>query len=87
MKKPKPYYKIKDQQDLDRLITEQEGCWLECFVALNFGLRSSKGITFTGDQDYNVFNEVDDTEEVIKHDELMDTLLGEALSKGALFVY
>ncbi|HAU86057.1 MAG TPA: hypothetical protein DCW90_11345 [Lachnospiraceae bacterium] len=57
---------------------------MECFVQLNYGLRSSKAIYLYGD-DYYVQNEIDGSEEFIEHDKLMESFIGEAICKGAFY--
>lgn len=82
--------KIETQQQLDELLLGlHDGELLECFVALAGGLmRSSKDISFENDKhDYYVYNEVDDSEEVVKHADFNNSTIGEALSKGALYKY
>lgn len=79
--------KILSQEQLDRLIEKNPDRPLDCFVLLNYGLRSSKSITFDGDS-YYIYNEIDDSEDIIKHDKLMDSFpIGEAIKKGALYTY
>ena len=79
--------KILSQKQLDRLIEKNPDKSLDCFVLLNYGLRSSKSITFDGDS-YYIYNEIDDSEDIIKHDKLMDSFpIGEAIKKGALYTY
>lgn len=80
--------RINSQEELDKLIKEvREGYPLECFIQLNFGLRSSKFISLNENGDYYLYNECDDSEETIVHSTLMDTLIGEAINKGALYKY
>lgn len=80
--------KINSQKELDDLIKKVKGGYpLECFVLLNFGLRSSKDISFNENNDYHVYNTVDDLEEIIVHSQLMNSFIGEAISKGALYKY
>lgn len=80
--------KITSQQELDELIRKvRKGNPLDCFVLLNFGIRSSKQISLNENGDYYVYNECDDSEEVINHGSFMSSFLGEALSKGALYKY
>ena len=81
--------KIKTQQELDELLKEKKknDAFLACFVALNFGIRSSKDIMLNDNGDYCIFNEIDGSDEVIKHDELMNSFIGEAISKGALYKF
>lgn len=52
MKNPRPQ-KINSQQELDDLIKKVEGGYpLECFVLLNFGIRSSKDISLNENNTY-----------------------------------
>lgn len=62
---------------------------LDCFIALNGGLRSSKGIYFTGKR-FEILNEIDGTTQNLTEKELMDkdfTNIGQALLNGALYRY
>lgn len=87
MKNPRPQ-KINSQKELDDLIRKVEGGYpLECFVLLNFGIRSSKDISLNENNDYQVYNEIDDSEETIVHSKLMSSFIGKAISKGALYKY
>lgn len=87
MKNQRPQ-KINSQKELDNLIRKVEGGYpLECFVLLNFGIRSSKEISLNENNDYLVYNEIDDSEETIVHSKLMSSFIGKAISKGALYKY
>lgn len=78
--------KINNQEELDSLIEQKEN--LSCFISLAEGMaRSSKDISFDENGDYEVYNEIDDTDEVIPHDRLSQSSIGEALEKGALYKY
>lgn len=80
--------KISSQKELDDLIRKAEGGYpLECFVLLNFGIRSSKDISLNENNDYHIYNEIDDSEEIIVHSQLMSSFIGEAINKGALYKY
>lgn len=80
--------KINSQKELDDLIKNVKGSYpLECFILLNFGIRSSKEISLNENNDYNIYNEIDDSEETIVHSQLMSSFIGEAISKGALYKY
>lgn len=79
--------RITFQEQLDALIEDGLNNPLDCFVLLNYGLRSSKEITFNDYGDYCVYNECDDSEEIIPHDSFMSSFLGEAIIKGALYSY
>lgn len=87
MKNQRPQ-KINSQKELDDLIKNVKGDYpLECFVLLNFGLRSSKDISLNENNDYHIYNEADDSEETIVHSQLMSSFIGEAISKGVLYKY
>lgn len=87
MKSQRPQ-KINSQKELDDLIKNIKGDYpLECFILLNFGIRSSKEISLNENNDYNIYNEIDDSEETIVHSQLMSSFIGEAISKGALYKY
>lgn len=75
--------KIKTQKELDKLISKFGN--LDCFVQLNYGLRSSKNISFDENNDYFVYNLIDDSEEIITRKKLKDTIIGRALKLGALY--
>lgn len=80
--------KISSQSELDDLIKKVKGGYpLQCFVLLNFGARSSKDISLNKNNDYHIYNEIDDSEETIVHSQLMSSFIGEAISKGALYKY
>lgn len=80
--------KISSQSELDDLIKKVKGGYpLQCFVLLNFGARSSKDISLNENNDYHIYNEIDDSEETIVHSQLMNSFIGEAISKGALYKY
>lgn len=75
--------KIKTQKELDKLISKFGN--LDCFVQLNYELRSSKNISFDENNDYFVYNFIDDSEEIITRKKLKDTIIGRALKLGALY--
>lgn len=78
--------KINSQEELDSLLSKvAEGDSLDCFIQLNYGLRSSKAISMLDNGDYYILNEVDDSEEIVEHNELMSSFIGEAMDKGALY--
>ena len=59
------------------------------FILLNGGLRSSKTISFDGDDTFYVENSIDDTEQELTASELMDsdlTNIGKAISNGAFYL-
>ena len=50
-------------------------------------MRSSKEISLNENNDYHIYNEIDDSEEIIVHSQLMSSFIGEAINKGALYKY
>lgn len=77
--------RIQNQKELDQLLSKNIS--VNCYIKLKYGLRSSKDISLTENNDYFVFNSIDDSVEIIPRNKLKNTLLGEALSKGALYRY
>ena len=60
------------------------------FILLHFGLRSSKAISFDGDNTFYVLNEIDGTEQELTEQELMSsdiTNIGKAINNGAFYLY
>ena len=74
--------KIKDLKELEKLAKDG----VECFVNLNYGLRAGKYIISNG-KEFEVLNEVDGSTESFDRRSIKSSIIGEALSKGALFVY
>lgn len=74
---------IETQKQLD---TEIKNGNNDFFVGLNGGLRSSKYIELNNDT-YFIIHEIDGSEETIKHSELMDSYIGEVITKKAFFKY
>lgn len=73
---------IKDLNHLKELSSSESGC--DCYIKLNFGLRSSKHITYD-DGTWYILNLSDDTEQQLTDEELAtETNITEALSKRAL---
>lgn len=62
---------------------------LDCFIALNFGAKSSKSITYnTNNNLFDIHNEIDDTFQTLTFSELYsESNIGEAIDKGALWTY
>lgn len=59
------------------------------FILLNYGLRSSKAISFDGDNTFYVLNEIDGTEQELTEQELMSsdiTNIGKAINNGAFYL-
>lgn len=79
--------KITTQEQLNQMIDNADEGILECFILLNGGLRSSKDISYNDENSYYIYNEMDDSDEVIDFNKLKDSFIGEAITKGALFAY
>jgi len=70
----------------------EAGRRIECYIALQGGARSSKTIQLdcvrNGVPVYAVFNEIDDSKQLLKESELWTlSNVGEALDRGVLYLY
>lgn len=75
--------KIESIDDLKRLASQDGG--LECFIALDGGLKSSKHISYD-DGEFYIDNYIDGSEQTLNESELAkETNIVEAIEKGALF--
>jgi hypothetical protein len=78
--------KITSIDQLNKLIEDEEV--VDAFILLNGGCRTSKDISFGEDSNsYCVFNEIDGSDDTYTLEELKQSLIGEAMSKGALYKY
>lgn len=69
---------------LKELSSMSDGC--DCFIQLNFGLRSDKHIAWN-DGKWYVYNNIDDSEQVLTTRQLKkETNIIEAIAKGMLFL-
>ena len=77
--------KIKDLDELKDLASKNT---LDCFILLNFGLRSSKDISYNPTTKlFHVFNYIDDTEQDLTEEQLdTDSNIMLALQRGALYM-
>lgn len=79
--------KIKNIEELKSLSTNG----LECFILLNFGLRSSKHVWYDSEaKAFEVINYIDDSEQRLSEEEIIKkefTNIGEAMEKGAFYYY
>ena len=76
--------KVQDVAHLRELVASGKHRY---FIALNFGLRSSKHISLNGDN-FCVFNEIDGSDDILTEAEIMDTRytnIGEAMKYRCLF--
>ena len=76
---------------LDELKQMCDGVTKDFFIRLNFGIRSSKSISYNKDTDtFYILNEIDDTEQELNSKTIMDddyTNIGKAITFGALYAY
>lgn len=76
---------------LDELKQMCDGVTTDFFIQLNFGIRSSKQISYNKDTDtFYILNEVDDTEQELNSQTIMNedyTNIGKAITLGALYAY
>lgn len=73
--------------DLDHLKSICSKNSIECYLRLGSCFRSSKLVLFM-DPGWWVLHEIDDSEVEYENDEhLMDTHIGEAIEKGAMYAY
>lgn len=88
MENQKPQ-RINSQQELNTFLKEKKknDAYLECFILLNYGLRSSLNIYLMDNGNYDVIDECDGSEEEIKPSELMESFIGKAISKGVFYKY
>lgn len=81
--------KVKSLEHLKQILSDRDGETREFFILLNGGLRSSKLISWDGENVFYVRNLIDDTEQELSEAQLMDrayTNVGYALNNGALFL-
>lgn len=80
---------MKKINSLDELKNLSSGKYLSTFIQLNFGLRSSKDISYDDTKDtWEIYNYIDDTSQYLNTKELgEETNIIKALEKGALYSY
>ena len=76
---------------LDKLKQMCNGVTKEFFIQLNFGIRSSKNISYNKYTDtFYILNEIDGTEQELNSQTIMDeeyTNIGKAITLGAFYAY
>ena len=78
---------VKSTDQLKTILADGET--KDFFILLNFGLRSSKAISYDGSSTFYVLNEIDGTEQELTEQELMDsdiTNIGKAINNGAFYL-
>lgn len=89
-KKSKPTFtRVNSLDELKQMLASGETT--EFFIQLNFGIRSSKAISYNEDTDtFYVLNEIDDTEQELNSEQMMDedyTNIGKAIKFGSFYRY
>ena len=76
---------------LDELKQMCNGVTKDFFIQFNFGVRSSKNISYNKDTDtFYILNEIDDTKQELNSQTIMDedyTNIGKAITLGAFYAY
>ena len=76
---------------LDELKQMCNGVTKDFFIQLNFGIRSSKNISYNKDTDtFCILNEIDGTEQELNSQTIMDeeyTNIGKSITLGAFYAY
>ena len=76
---------------LDELKQMCNGVTKNFFIQFNFGVRSSKNISYNKDTDtFYIINNIDGTEQELNSQTIMDeehTNIGKAITLGAFYVY
>ena len=78
---------VKSTDQLKSILADGET--KDFFILLNFGLRSSKAISYDGSSTFYVLNEIDGTEQELTEQELMNsdiTNIGKAINNGAFYL-
>ena len=88
-KKNKPTFtRVNSLNELKQMCN---GVTKDFFIQLNFGIRSSKSISYNKDTDtFYILNEIDDTEQELNSQTIMDeeyTNIGKAITLGAFYAY
>ena len=79
--------KIKSWEQLKDLAGSDNGC--DCFIKISGGLKSSKHITYDGQDEFFVLNLIDESKQVLTEKQMKDkdvTNIGFALNVGALYL-
>ena len=68
-----------------------DGVTKDFFIQLNFGIRSSKNISYNKDTDtFYILNEIDDTKQELNSEQMMNkdyTHIGKAITFGSFYAY
>lgn len=76
---------------LDELKQMCNGVTKDFFIQFNFGVRSSKNISYNKDTDtFYILNEIDDTKQELNSEQMMNkdyTNIGKAITFGSFYAY
>ena len=76
---------ITSLDELKNLFTGEHECdTAECSILLNGGAKSWKSIAYLGKGQWFVLSQMDESEHELSDEELMNSIIGEAISKNAL---
>ena len=67
-------------------VTDSFDDGFECYIRLNFGAKSSKSIKYFDDK-FHIIHEIDDSCEIMSNNDIIDSHIGLAISRGALISY
>lgn len=79
---------VKSIEHLKQILSARDGETHEFFIQLNYGLRSSKLMSYDGESMFYVTNEIDDTKQELSEQQLFDeslTNIGKAINCGAFY--
>lgn len=80
--------KIRQCKSIEELQKLTIGHYIEGYILLNGGLRSSKVIEWLPEDNvWWICNFIDDSEEYTSDDELRNSFLGKAIKQGAFYIY
>jgi hypothetical protein len=80
--------RINNIEELKKLCSDEQSH--DCFVLLNYGIRSSKSVFMNEDGTFSVINEIDDSEDEFSELEIMDpnvSIIGKAIANNSFFTY
>ena len=88
-KKNKPTFtRVNSLNELKQMCN---GVTKDFFIQFNFGIRSSKNISYNKDTDtFYILNEIDDTKQELNSQTIMDedyTNIGKAITFGSFYAY
>ena len=81
--------KVNSLDELKKMLSD--GRTKEFFILLNFGIRSSKSISYNKATDtFYILNEIDNSDQTLNSKQIMNkdyTMIGEAIKLGVFYAY